>query len=169
LAGDGLSRCSNGGEVEKRSRVDSRLATARARADIETLPVASFTVEGVPHALVAARLSAEEAIGVRHGCFCAHPYLVRLLGLSPKEVARYREEMLVGDRTKMPGAVRASAGISTTEEQIDRLLLAVARIAGGEPPIEYSQDPETGDFAPEPGTVTWHLGSRPHGSSCSPG
>jgi selenocysteine lyase/cysteine desulfurase len=137
--------------------------------DIETLPVASFTVEGVPHALVAARLSAEDAIGVRHGCFCAHPYLVRLLGLSRREVARYREEMLEGDRTKMPGAVRASAGISSTEEQIDRLLAAVARIAGGEPPIEYFQDPWTGDFAPEPGSVPWHLGARPHGSSCSPG
>ena len=47
-----------------------------------TLPLAAFTVEGVPHALVAARLSAEYGIGVRHGCFCAHPYLMRLLDLS---------------------------------------------------------------------------------------
>ena len=39
-------------------------------------------VDGVPHALVAARLSAEYGIGVRHGCFCAHPYLLRLLGLA---------------------------------------------------------------------------------------
>lgn len=35
------------------------------------LPVASFVVDDVSHALVAARLSAEHAIGVRHGCFCA--------------------------------------------------------------------------------------------------
>ena len=34
-----------------------------------TLPVAAFVVDGVPHALVAARLSAEDAMGVRHGCF----------------------------------------------------------------------------------------------------
>ncbi|MGH9151497.1 MAG: aminotransferase class V-fold PLP-dependent enzyme, partial [Acidimicrobiales bacterium] len=33
------------------------------------LPVATFVVDGVSHALVAARLSAEHAIGVRHGCF----------------------------------------------------------------------------------------------------
>jgi selenocysteine lyase/cysteine desulfurase len=46
----------------------------RARVPrVETLPVATFTVEGVPHALVAARLAAEEGIGVRYGCFCAHP------------------------------------------------------------------------------------------------
>ena len=47
----------------------------------DLLAVAAFTVEGMHHALVAARLSAEFAIGVRHGCFCAHPYLVRLLGV----------------------------------------------------------------------------------------
>ena len=34
-------------------------------------------------ALVAARLSAEFGVGVRHGCFCAHPYLIRLLGVGP--------------------------------------------------------------------------------------
>ncbi len=90
--------------------------------ETETLPVAAFIVEGVPHALVAARLSAEDAIGVRHGCFCAHPYLVRLLGLSKQDVAAYREEMLGGDRSKMPGAVRASAGLSTSDEDLENLL-----------------------------------------------
>ena len=59
-------------------------------ADADTLPLATFVVEGDPHALVAARLSAEFGIGVRHGCFCAHPYLLRLLDLSPAEVAAYR-------------------------------------------------------------------------------
>ena len=39
--------------------------------DTETLPLATFTVNGVPAALVAARLAAEDAIGVRHGCFYA--------------------------------------------------------------------------------------------------
>ena len=39
----------------------------------EVLPLATFTVDGMHHALVAARLSAEYGIGVRHGCFCAHP------------------------------------------------------------------------------------------------
>ena len=35
--------------------------------DAETLPVATFTVEGVPHALVAARLAAEYGAGPRAG------------------------------------------------------------------------------------------------------
>ena len=34
----------------------------------------------LPRAVLAAILSAEHAIGVRHGCFCAHPLMTRLLG-----------------------------------------------------------------------------------------
>ena len=58
--------------------------------EVDTLPLAAFTIDGVPHALVAARLSAEHGIGVRHGCFCAHPYLMRLLGLTPDEITAHR-------------------------------------------------------------------------------
>ena len=55
-----------------------------------TLAVAAFTVDGMHHGLVAARLSAEFGIGVRHGCFCAHPYLLRLLGVGAAGVAEAR-------------------------------------------------------------------------------
>ena len=137
---------------------------------MDTLPVAAFTLEGYSHSLVAARLSAEEAVGVRHGCFCAHPYLMRLLGLGHAEVAEYRAQVLRGDRSHMPGAVRASLGINATEGDVDRLCAAVARIAAGDPsPVSYIQDPRTGDFAPDPVLVPWMAATRPHGSSCSPG
>jgi selenocysteine lyase/cysteine desulfurase len=117
--------------------------------DADTLPVATFTVDGIPHGLVAARLAAEEAIGVRHGCFCAHPYLMRLLGHTREHVQRYREQLSRGDRSQMPGAVRASAGINTSEQDVTRLLQAVARIAGGDPsPVPYRQDGPTGDYHP---------------------
>ncbi len=136
----------------------------------ETLPVATFTVEGTSHALVAARLSAEHAIGVRHGCFCAHPYLMRLLGLSDAEVREFRSELRRGDRTRIPGAVRASAGVNTTEADIDRLLSAVASLAEGtQPPISYIQDPRTGDYTPDPDFAPWYMDARFPGSSCSLG
>jgi len=136
----------------------------------DTLPVATFTVEGLPHSLVAARLSAEDGIGVRHGCFCAHPYLMRLLGLTHEEVADYRNEVRRGDRSRMPGAVRASAGINTTEADVSLLLAAVTRLAGGQPPpVAYVQDPRTGDFSPDLQIAPWYAGARSHGSSCSPG
>ena len=134
------------------------------------LPVASFVVDGVAHALVAARLSAEHAIGVRHGCFCAHPYLLRLLGLTSPEVADYRAAVLYGDRRRMPGAVRASAGIDTTRQDIDRFLHAVARIAGGgPPPMPYDQDEHTGDFWPRTDDPAWSSPGRRLGAACSRG
>jgi selenocysteine lyase/cysteine desulfurase len=127
-------------------------------------------VEGIPHTLVAARLSFEDGIGVRHGCFCAHPYLIRLLGLSEGEVDAFRQEVRRGDRRRMPGAVRASGGINTTEADVARLLAAVARIAGGDsPPVTYRQDGRTGDFSPDAEAAPWSNRARSLGSSCSPG
>ena len=127
-------------------------------AEALTLPIAAFTVEGLPHALVAARLSAEYAIAVRHGCFCAHPYMVRLLGLDPGQISRFRADVLSGDRRSLPGAVRASAGINTTPGDIDRLLDAVGAIAAGTPaPVEYLQVGATGDFRP----VGWQASATP--------
>ena len=137
--------------------------------DTETLPVAAFTVHGVPHALVAARLAAEEAIAVRHGCFCAHPYLMRLLGLGREEVQRYRDQVRRGDRSAMPGAVRASAGINTTEDDVRRLLAAVARVADGPPLVRYHQDRHTGDYHPDTSGPARLPRPRPGRRSCSPG
>lgn len=138
--------------------------------EVETLPVATFVVEGVPHALVAARLSAEFGIGVRHGCFCAHPYLMRLLGLSEAEVDEYRAAVRAGDRSRLPGAVRASAGLGTDLSDVDRLLSAVAEIASGRAaPVTYTQDPVTGDFWPEGSARGWSNAERAVGASCARG
>lgn len=141
-----------------------------ASASSGALPVATFVVEGVSHALVAARLSAEHAIGVRHGCFCAHPYLLRLLGLDSREVLEYHAAVLRGDRRRIPGAVRASAGLSTTASDIDRFLAAVAQIAGGDPaPVPYDQDEHTGDYWPHTDQPAWSAAARRLGASCARG
>ena len=139
--------------------------------DHETLAVASFVVAGVPHALVAARLSAEYGIATRHGCFCAHPYLLRLLDLTPKEVDAYRHAVLQHDRREIPGAVRASASIGTTPDEIDALLAAVFEIAsgGGSGPIEYEQDEHTGDWHPAGDIPGWTEDDRRLGASCARG
>ena len=117
--------------------------------DTPTLAVAAFNVGGQHHALVAARLATEFGMGVRHGCFCAHPYLGRLLGLDESQWARFRAEVLEGDRSRIPGAVRASCGISTTVDDVDQLLVAVRTISeDARGPVEYLQDRCTGDFLP---------------------
>ena len=134
------------------------------------LPVVAFTVDGLHHSLVAARLSAEHGIAVRHGCFCAHPYVARLLGMDRAAVDRYRAELAAGDRRNVPGAVRASAGLGTSGEDVDLLLAAVAELAAGAPaPVPYRQDPATGDFCPVTDHPAWRdLGVRPE-ASCGRG
>jgi selenocysteine lyase/cysteine desulfurase len=136
----------------------------------DTLSVAAFTVDGMHHGLVAARLSAEFGVGVRHGCFCAHPYLLRLLGVGPAGVADARAAVLRGDRSAIPGAVRASCGLGTSGEDVDALLAALAAIAGGgPPPVPYEQDDVTGDFWPRGQARGWSEGDRPAGGACARG
>jgi selenocysteine lyase/cysteine desulfurase len=135
-----------------------------------TLPIATFTVAGMHHALVAARLSAEHGIGVRHGCFCAHPYLTRLLHLTDDEVAEYRTAVLRGDRRRMPGAVRASACIATSDADVDRFLAAVESVADGSAsPVRYEQDELTGDYWPVGDAPGWTAADRALGASCARG
>jgi selenocysteine lyase/cysteine desulfurase len=64
--------------------------------------VVSFTLGDHDSGLVAAYLSAEHGIGVRDGRFCAHPLLARV-GVTG-------------------GALRASVGVGTTTDVVDRLV-----------------------------------------------
>ena len=142
--------------------------------ETDTLAIATFVVEGVHHALVAARLSAEWGIGVRHGCFCAHPYITRLLGLTADEVASYRQAVLAGDHSTMPGAVRASCGISSSAADVDALIEAVSAIADSAgqasgSKIVYEQDSRTGDFWPMSDAPGWGREERPSSASCAVG
>ena len=138
--------------------------------DSETLPVAAFTVAGSHHALVAARLSAEYGIAVRHGCFCAHPYVVRLLGMDDADVDAYRRDVLQGDHRGIPGAVRASAGLGTSADDIEAILTAVAELAAGAPsPVPYLQDTATGDFFPVTDEPGWRNAAQELGAACSRG
>ncbi len=136
-------------------------------AEHDLLPVATFVVPGVSHALIAARLSAEFAIGVRHGCFCAHPYLIRLLGLGHDDLERFRAAARHHDRHLLPGAVRASASVSTGTIDVDRFLTAVQTVVTSDPPVPYTLDPVTGDYRPE-----GHDGPGPasgRSAACAPG
>ena len=134
------------------------------------LAVATFTVDGMHHALVAARLSAEFGIGVRHGCFCAHPYLIRLLGVGRDGVDQARAAVRRGDRSGIPGAVRASCGLGTADDDVDALLHALRALAAGEPPpVPYVQDDVTGDFWPEGDAAGWSATDRPAGAACARG
>lgn len=128
--------------------------------------VVPFNLEGVPHALVAAVLGYEGGIGVRHGCFCAHPYVVRLLGIGLDEQRSWKVRALAGDRTEMPGMVRMSVGCYSDEGDIDRLVDMLKHIAAGDFRGDYRVDVGTGEYEPvdyeEPleEFFPWMAGSR---------
>src|SRR4051794_9619425 len=85
----------------------------------EPTGVVSFTVAGADPGLVAAYLSAEHGIGVRDGRFCAHPLLARL-GVPE-------------------GALRASVGVGSTLDDVDRLLAALDAFLSAGPRVAYAR------------------------------
>lgn len=119
-----------------------------ARAS-ERLGVIPFNLAGVPHFLTAAVLGYEFGIGVRNGCFCAHPYILHLLRLTPDETDRVRAEMLAHDRSEMPGLVRASFGLYNTLEEVDEFVAALEQILRGEYHGRYHQNRASGDYVPD--------------------
>ena len=91
--------------------------------------VVAFTIEGTRHERAATILNQEAAIAVRNGCFCAQPYLYRLLGLRDTEELRAR--LRAGDDSDLPGAVRPSFGLFNNEDEVDRLIAVVRDIRAG--------------------------------------
>lgn len=112
----------------------------------DRLGVITFNVGDLPHGLVAAILAQEGGIGVRNGCFCAHPYVVGLLGLTEAEYAQHRTAILRGERAQVPGMVRASFGVYTTTDDVDALVTMLHRIAAGDYRSGYVLDPRTGEY-----------------------
>ncbi len=110
--------------------------------------VIPFGLDGVSHFKVSAILGCEFGIGVRSGCFCAHPYILHLLGLSQVEARQVRQHMLAGDRSDMPGLVRLSFGLYNTTQDVDRLVEALVCIAEGKYTGEYVQERSSGEYQP---------------------
>ncbi|MEW2353084.1 aminotransferase class V-fold PLP-dependent enzyme [Spirillospora sp. NPDC029432] len=76
--------------------------------------ILSFVVDGWNARDAALTLSGTYGIGVRDGKFCAHPFVRHLLG---------------GAGRAAESAVRASFGVGTEDEHVDRLLDALRRLA----------------------------------------
>ena len=115
----------------------------------ERLGVIPFNLQGYSHFLVAAILGHEYGIGVRNGCFCAHPYILHLLGLNPEEANEVRNQIQAGDRSDMPGLVRVSFGLYNSTNEIDELIESLFQILRGDYAGNYLQDPASGEYFPE--------------------
>jgi selenocysteine lyase/cysteine desulfurase len=82
--------------------------------DQPRVAIVAFTVDGWKASAVAKALAEDYGVGVRDGRFCAHLLVDRLAG-------------------RGGAAVRASIGLGTVDEHVDRLLSALATLSGRHP------------------------------------
>jgi cysteine desulfurase / selenocysteine lyase len=111
--------------------------------------VMSFVLPAVSHMLVAAILSYEYGIGVRAGCFCAHPAMAHLLGVSPEGIASLERQILQHEKFGLPGATRASLALYNSADDVDDLVEALTSIAAGHYGGKYRHDRATNEYTPE--------------------
>jgi len=137
--------------LEELNRIPKIIVYGNSNPDsaVDRLGVVSFNAQGIPHALLAAILGYEWGIGVRNGCFCAHPYGMKLLGLDEEEVKRYSGLIRKGDWTTLPGMVRVSLGVYNTEEEIGYFIEALKTILNKGPQARYAVNPQTGEYYPQ--------------------
>ncbi len=110
------------------------------------LGVIAFNIGDLHHALTAAILNHEGGIGVRNGCFCAHPYLKLLMGIDEHTAEQMERDILNGDRGKIPGAVRVSFGIYNTRDEVDHLLNVLDMISRKQWKGHYTLNRTTGSY-----------------------
>lgn len=90
----------------------------------DKVSIIPFNIEGIHHSTLAKILSYEFGIAVRSGCFCAQPYMQRLLHATPEMI----KENMTAPKEKMPGTVRISFGMYNTFYEIDRFLNVIYKI-----------------------------------------
>lgn len=95
--------------------------------------IVSFNMQGLYHEALAQVLSIEAGIGVRNGCFCAQPYIQKLLKISSEEIEKYRND----NNKERPGTVRISYGMYNNYEEINILIELLNRIGNN---IDFYQN-----------------------------
>jgi len=93
--------------------------------NVDRVSIIPFNIYGMHHAMVAKILSYEWGISVRSGCFCAQPYLVKLLNISNE----FLIERIKNPTLYHPGMVRISFGLYNSYSEIDILAYALYEIS----------------------------------------
>ncbi|AFS78087.1 cysteine desulfurase Csd [Gottschalkia acidurici 9a] len=98
--------------------------------------VIPFNLKGFHHSFLANLLSSEGGIGVRNGCFCAHPYVHSLLKLTPSQISELQRDILFGRLHKVPGLVRVSFGMYNTKKEVNSFIKTLKHITENKKELE---------------------------------
>jgi selenocysteine lyase/cysteine desulfurase len=86
-------------------------------------------MKGAMSMVLAKELAERGGIGTRYGCHCAHLLIKHLLNVSPG-LERFQHVLLtLFPNTRLPGLLRVSFGIGTSEKDIDTLIRTLNNIA----------------------------------------
>ena len=113
--------------------------------------VISFNIKGIPHGLLASVLSYEGGIGVRNGCFCAHPYIHRLLNLSQRDISNLQKDLLFNKLSHVPGLVRISFGMYNNLKEVKEFSTLLKEIVLDKDKIlnSYYYNNDLGEYLPK--------------------
>ncbi len=125
-------------------RIHGPTGTCGPTAKLGVIP---FTIDRTDHALIAAILGYEHGVGVRSGCFCAHPYIAHLLGLDQRASMAWVNRVRRGDKRGAPGMVRISFGCYNDRRDVDVIVAALEQIVAGDIAGDYRDDID-GSYAP---------------------
>jgi selenocysteine lyase/cysteine desulfurase len=120
---------------------------AESAGSAAKLGVIPFTIAGINHGLIAAVLGYEHGVGVRSGCFCAHPYIGHLLRHTTTESRHWVDRARRGDKRGAPGMVRISFGCYNDSSDVDVTVAALEQLVAGEVAAVYGSDRD-GSFHP---------------------
>ena len=95
--------------------------------------IISFNVDGLHHDQLAKILNDEGGIGVRNGCFCAQPYVQKLLNISDASMEKYRSDECL----PKPGLVRISFGLYNNYDEVYLFAKLLDRIGRN---VDYYRD-----------------------------
>jgi hypothetical protein len=70
------------------------------------------------------------------------------MDITQEKSREVRQKIISGDRSDMPGFLRASFGLYNSYTEVDTLFDALQQIQAGEFTGEYLQDRSTGDYSP---------------------
>ena len=113
--------------LNKMSKLPDIIFYGDTKPDCNKVAILPFNIKGVHHETTAKLLSELGGIAVRNGCFCAHPYVQRLLKLSPEEINYFKYNY----NDFRPGMVRLSFGLYNTYSEVDILINTLKKIIKG--------------------------------------
>ncbi|MDD2620490.1 MAG: aminotransferase class V-fold PLP-dependent enzyme, partial [Syntrophomonadaceae bacterium] len=105
--------------------------------------VIAFNLTGITHSLLGSILCYEAGIGLRTGCFCAQPYVRKLLGIDEEQekVSTYLKQ----NPALLPGMVRISLAAYNTRKEVEQLIKFLKSIISNKE--QYKRDYKFSELA----------------------